>query len=471
VRIPFVGPTNESVSANASSERTVNAYLELDNANPRAPMALIGTPGLALRFTLGDAPVRGVITQGEYSLWVSGNSVYKVTTGYVATLLGTIGTTSGQVGMSSNGTQTLIVDGVSGWIATATTLTEIADVDFPDGVTRAEYQDGYFIVAGDGTQSFYISDLLDGSSWVGTEFASAEGSPDNTIGLISDHRELWLFGGNSAEIWVNTGNADFPFERSGNSFIEVGCASAATVAKLDNSVFWLGQDTRGGPMVYRAQGYTPLRISNHSIERAMQGYSTVSDAHAYTYQLDGHLFYVLIFPTGDATWFYDVSSQRWFEWSWRSPLTNHDHRHRSNCHVFFGGEHLVGDWENGRVYALDAETYTDNGDPISRLRVTQTGADTDSYSRLFFSELIVDMERGVGLATGQGSDPQLMLRYFDFDKNRWSNLKTKSIGGPGVGGRVRFGPLGSGRDRKWEISMSDPVKFVVYGAMARVEKG
>jgi hypothetical protein len=471
MKIPFVGPTNESLSGNASSERSVNCFLEVTQGNPRAPVMLVGTPGLVTRFTLGDVPVRGVIKQGDYSIWVAGDSVYKVTAAYAATLLGTIGTSFGQVSMASNGTQILLVDGLSGWIVTATTLTEIADVDFPDGVTRSEYQDGYFVVTGDGTQSFYICDLLDGSSWVGTEFASAEGSPDNTIGLISDHRELWLFGSNSAEIWINTGNADFPFERSGNSFIEVGCASAGTVAKLDNSVFWLGQDDRGGPVVYRAQGYTPQRISNHSVERAMQGYASVSDAHAYTYQLDGHLFYVLIFPTGDATWFYDVASQQWFEWSWRNPSTNDRHRHRSNCHVYFNGEHLVGDFETGKVYALDSETYTDNGDPIARLRVTQTMADTDSYSRLFFSELIVDMERGVGLATGQGSNPLLMLRYFDFDKNRWSNLKTKSIGGAGVGGRVRFGPMGSGRDRLWEISMSDPVKFAVYGAMARVEKG
>ena len=474
MRVPFVGAAYEARSLNADAQRAVNVYLEMDNGNPRAPVALYGTPGMIRRFTLGNSPVRGAIRQGPLSYWVAGNSVYKVSgsgTTYTATLLGVIGTSSGQVGMASNGTQVLIVDGNKGWIATSTTLAEITDVDFPDTVTRCAFQDGYFIVAGDGTQKFYINETPNtGTLWNGADFASAEGAPDNTIGIISDHRELWLFGSTSAEVWVNTGNADFPFERSGNTFIEHGCAAAGSIEKLDNTVFWLGEDDRGGAVVFRAQGYNPTRISTHALEMAMQGYSTVSDAFAYTYQMEGHAFYVLTFPTANVTWVYDVSTGYWNQWSWRNPSTNVLNRHRSNCHVYFNGEHLVGDFETGEVYALDLDTFSDDGDPIIRIRTTQTM--NAEGLRMFFDSLQVDMETGVGLATGQGSAPLLMLRYSDDGGHSWSDIRTASVGAVGAYGvRALFRRLGMGRNRTWEISMTDPVKFCVLGAFAQVSKG
>jgi len=462
VKIAFVGPAYQARSLNADAQRAVNVYLEMDNASPRAPVALYGTPGTVLRFGFGDAPVRGCIVQGVYSYWVAGSSVYRVDNGYTATLLGTIGTATGQVGMASNGTEVLIVDGVGGWIATSSALTEIVDVDFPAGVTRCAFQDGYFIVTGDGSQKFYINESINsGTNWNGTEFASAEGSPDNTVGVISDHRELWLFGSGATEVWVNTGNADFPFERSGNTFIEHGCAAAGTVAKLDNTVFWLGQDDRGGLVVWKAQGYTPSRISTHAIEHAIQGYGTFSDAFSYTYQQEGHAFYVLTFPTADKTWCYDVATGVWHERAWRDPDLNTLHRHRSNCHCYFDGKHLVGDFESGNVYEFDLDTNTDNGEAILRLRATQT-LDAPGANRVFYEYLQVDMESGVGSVT---LDPQLMLRYSNDGGHTWSNIKTKGIGKSGeYGKRVRFGPSGAGRNRVWEISMTDDAKFAVIGA-------
>lgn len=472
MKIPFVGPAYAARSLNADAQRAVNCFVEMDNASPRAPVAMYGTPGLVSRVTLGSAVVRGMIRQGDYVYAVSGNTVYRIDSAYSATSLGTISSSGGRVGLASNGIETLIVDGFSGWIANGTTLTEIADADFPFGVTQATFQDGFFIVAGDGAQRFYINESPNaGTNWNGTDFSSAEGSPDNTIGLISDHRELWLFGSSSAEVWVNTGNSDFPFERSGNTFIEHGCASAFTIAKLDNTVFWLGEDDRGGAMVWRAQGYSPVRISTHALEFAMQGYETISDAFAYTYQLEGHSFYVLTFPTANATWFFDVSTGLWFQWAWRNPSDNTLNRHRSNCHAFFNGEHLVGDWETGVVYALDMDTFTDDGDPIPLIRATQC-LDSQDGSRLFYEDVQIDMETGVGLATGQGSDPQVMLRYSNDGGHTWSNVKTKSLGAAGeYGRRVRFGPTGAGRNRVWEMSITDPVKRVVLGAFSRFTKG
>lgn len=470
VKVPFVGPSYQARSLNADAQRAVNCYLEMDNTSQRVPMALYGTPGTVLKMTFPTSPVRACIFQGGYSWWLAGSVVYRVDSSFTPVAIGSIGTFTGEVGLASNGTQILIVDGSAGYIITVSTsiIAPIADIDFPNGVKRCTYQDGYFIVSGkSGSPSFWINQTAyDGATWDALDFASAEGSPDNTIGVISDHRELWLFGENSAEVWVNTGSTDFPFQRSGNTFIEHGCAAAGTVAKADNTVFWLGADDRGAGIVWRADGYTPMRISTHALEVKLANY-TLSDAFAFTYQQEGHIFYVMTFPTSGATWVYDAATQQWHERVWRNPSTGALGRWRANCSVFAHGYHLVGDWQTGEVFALDFDAYTDNGAPILRLRASQTAE--DKQQRLFFKSLQVDMETGVGTNTGQGSAPVMMLRYSNDGGHTWSNEKTATVGRIGeYTARCRFNRLGQGRNRVWEISMTDPVKFAVFGAVAEV---
>jgi hypothetical protein len=472
-KIQFVGQAYTAASLNADAQSAINCYLELDNASPRAPTALYGTPGTVLKFTLPNAPVRGGIKEGNYSWWVGGNTVYRVDADFNVTSIGTIATWTGEVGMISNGVQVLIVDGVGGWLITVatSTLTAISDPDFPNGVKRCAYQDGYFIVTGlASSQSFWINHTAyDGAAWDALDYASAEGSPDNTIGVISDHRELWLFGELSAEIWTNTGNADFPFQRSGNSFIEHGCAAAGTIAKADNTVFWLGSDDRGGAIVWRANGYTPMRVSTHALEFEFAKY-TIGDAIAFTYQQGGHIFYCLTFPTDKRTWVYDASTQCWHERAWMNPATGQLSRWRANCYVLFNRMALVGDYESGKVYELDLNAYTDDGAVMLRRRRTETTE--NMQNRMFYASLQVDMETGVGVSTGQGSDPHLMLRYSSDGGHTWSNEKTASIGKIGeYGARAKFNRLGAGRNRLWEISLTDPVKFAVFGAVVDCESG
>jgi hypothetical protein len=168
MKIPFVGASATARSLNANAERSVNCFLEMDNGNPRAPIALYGTPGMVLRATLGTAPVRGALVCGSYAYWVAGNTVYRMDTAYAVTTLGTIGTSSGRVGLAQNGAEVLIVDGAAGWIATSSALTQITDVDFPAGVTKAACQDGYFLVNGDGTGRTYWNETPNtGSAWNG----------------------------------------------------------------------------------------------------------------------------------------------------------------------------------------------------------------------------------------------------------------------------------------------------------------
>ena len=168
---------------------------------------------------------------------------------------------------------------------------QITDPDFAGAVTVG-YIDGYFVFNQPDSQIIWVTSLLDGTSIDPLEFASAEGSPDGLVSLIVDHREVWLFGTNSVEVWYDAGLTDFPLTRIQGAYNEIGCAAAYSVAKLDNGLFWLGSDARGRGIVYRANGYTGQRISTHAVEFAIQSYNDISDAIAYTYQQEGHAFAV-----------------------------------------------------------------------------------------------------------------------------------------------------------------------------------
>jgi len=478
MKVPFVGPSSTVRSIDADNQRAVNVYLEMDNASPRAPVALYGRPGMVLEYQFlsgqsSTGEVRALFPiEGGYYVFVS-DSVYWIAGG-VASLVGNIGTSTGRIGLASNGSQIIVVDGALGYVITTATNTiaVISDPDFPNGVTSASFQNGYFVVCGDGTGQFYINETANnGTAWNGLDFANAEGAPDPVIGNLALQNEQWIFGTQTIEIYTFTGNADFPLERSQNTFIEHGCMAAGTISKIDNTAYWLGQDSVGFGTVWRAQGYTPVRISTHAVEKAIQSYANVSDAFAFSFQQEGHLFYVLTFPSANATWVYDVATGLWFEWASTDQQTGQLNRWRANCFCISGQKLLVGDYRSPTIYSLDLNTYKDDTDYITRLRRTQTQSDTEQ-DRLFFTRLQVDMETGVGLATGQGSDPVMMMRYSNDGGHTWSNYKTSTIGRTGqYAARAEFRRLGAGRNRIWEISMTDPVKFAVLGGIVDVQKG
>jgi hypothetical protein len=486
VRVPLVGPAYRLPRALPQScQRSVNLYIQPAEAPSKVAAMLVPTPGLRRLLEIGVGPIRGLYTAGAtgfsggFLFAVSGSKLYRISALYVATEVGQLLTTTGAVSMASNGTELLIVDGVAGYlttIATGATVT-IDDPDFPVGVTSCTYLDGWFIVCGNGTGQFWISDPYAGGSWIGTEFASAEGAPDNVVACIADHRELWLFGENTTEIYIVTGDAGFPLQRAGNAFIEHGCASPWSVAKLMNTVFWLGTDDRGEGTIWRAAGYSPERVSTNAIEAAITGYSSIADAVAYTYQSQGGLFYVLSFPSGNATWVYDAAAQAWHERAWRDPASGTLNRHRGQVQAFFNRRQVIGDWEDGRLYTLEDDETTDDGDPILRLRSTQVAADAEDLKAVVYSRFQVDIVPGVGTPTGQGSDPLMMMRYSDNGGHTFSNLRTAPIGRGGEYATrckwERCYPKGAtdGRARVYEVSWTDPVITALLGAVTQAELG
>lgn len=399
MKTPILGSSYVARSVNAADSRMVNLYPEINADSGKEAAYLSRAPGLRLLKTIGTGPIRGLWSYNNYAFVVSGNELYRVDSNWIVQLKGTI-IGSGPVSMADNGNQLFIACNGPSYIYNLAldTLAIISDLDFP-GAQMVGYMDGYFVFTEPNSQRVWTTNLYDGTQIEPLDYASAEGSPDGLVSLIVDHRELWLFGTNSVEVWYDAGNIDFPFAPIQGAFNEIGCAASYSVAKMDNSVFWLGSDARGRGIVYKAEGYTGKRISTHAVEWQIQQYGNLSDAIGYTYQQDGHQFYVLVFPSADTTWVYDAATQAWHERaSWEHGQY---HRHRGNCQVSFNDEIIIGDYENGNVYAFDLNYYSDNGEPqrwMRSWRALPTGQ--NDLKRTAQHSLQLDCETGVGTGGG-----------------------------------------------------------------------
>ena len=469
MKTPILGGSYVARSVNAADNRMVNMFPEVvpEGSGGKEAGFLQRCPGLRVLATVGTGPIRGMWVTNGIAYVVSGNGFYSLNTSWTSALIGYV-SGAGPVSMSDNGTQIFIACNPAGYIYNTSTkvLGPITDPDFP-GAGSVGYIDGYFVFTEPNTQKFWVTSILDGTSIDPLDFASAEGYPDNVVALIVDHLEIFLFGTTSVEVWYAAGAPDFPMARIQGAFMEVGCEAAYSVAKLDNSVFFLGSDARGRGLVYRINGYTPARISNNALEYAIQNYGDITDAIGYTYQQGGHPFYVLIFPSAGATWVYDVSTQVWHE---RAGFKNGQYtRHRSNCQMSFNDQIVVGDYEDGRVYAFDLNVFADDGQIqrwLRSWRALPTGQ--NNLKRTAQHNLQLDCETGVGLNSGQGRDPQVMLRWSDDGGHTWSNEHWKSMGAIGnYGYRTiwrRLGMTEKIRDRVYEVSGTDPVKIAIMGA-------
>lgn len=501
MKTPILGSSYVARSVNAADSRMVNLFPEIVPEAGKEPAFLQRCPGLRLLATVGSGPIRGLWafqSDATAAFVVSGNTLYKLNTSWGATAVGIV-TGSGPVSMSDNGTQLFIACGGPSYIYNNATgaFAEITDPDFPGAVTVG-YLDGYFVFNEPGSQRVWVTSLLDGTSVDPLDFASAEGSPDGLVAVMVDHREAWLFGNNSVEVWYDSGAADFPLTRIQGAFNEIGCSAPYSVAKLDNGIFWLGSDARGRGIVYRANGYTGQRISTHAVEWQIQQYGSLTDAIGYTYQQDGHSFYVLVFPNANTTWVYDVSTSAWHERAgWDGTAFT---RHRGNCQMAFGDEIVIGDYENGNVYAFDLDVYADNNSVqrwLRSWRALPTGQ--NNLKRTAHHTLQLDCESGVGLngldpfdpvpavdetlslnfaaqlyevyeepVFTQGVNPKVMLRWSDDGGHTWSNEHWAELGRIGEYSRRvfwrRLGMTLKLRDRVYEVSGTDPVKIAIMGA-------
>jgi hypothetical protein len=464
--VPLFGIGLKGKSANVSAQQRINLYAEMQKDGEKTRMALYGRAGRSLLTNFGDTPGRGGITVNDRMLVVHRDTLWEVDNAGTQTSRGTISTTSGRVDMSTDGDVVLITTGTNGYTFDlgTNTLTLVADPDFPQAAKHCTWLDGNFIVdQGDGDQ-FQISP--DGINWDPLDVASAESAPDGLVRPFADHGEIALFGEATTEFWGNTGAADFPFAPVRGSTLEYGLAARWSLAKYDSSLAGLFKNRMGQVQVMRLQGYTPVPMSNPELDSIINGYPSTADATAFTRMQGGHPFYQINFPTAGKSWEYDSLSDMWGEV--QSGVLGV--RDRAEFCLDFINKPRVFDYSNGKVYTVDPTLYADNGDAFRSVVVSRHFfAD---YNRVTVSRLFVDFESGVGLTTGQGSDPQVMLRISRDGGHTWGAEIQASLGKIGAyATRAEWRRLGTARDFVFEVAISDPVKRVIVGGAVDYQVG
>lgn len=436
-----------------------------------------------------SASVRGIFTTNSRTFAVAGPVLYEVFGNGTSTAYGTVSNDTTMCSFAASPQQLLVASAGSVYILDLVTniLTQIAAATFAGPISLVGFSDGFFIALVADSQRFYVSAPYDATDWTTNGSAIVSVFQDNIVSMLVDHRELWFWSATKAVVYYDSG-ATFPFDVVPGGFIEAGCGSRFSPVRLDNTILWQGSDERGTGIFWRAQGYTPSRISNHSVEFEIQGYikkyGKISDSIAFPYQDQGHNFWVIYFPTADKTWVYDVNTNSWHERGFWNTTIGAFTAARYQCHTYNDafGKHLVGDWKTGKVYEMHIP-YSDGAggwlfasdfdNPIRRVRRAPHIAEEQKW--IFFSELQVFLEPGLGIPGDDptpGVTPQAMLRWSKDGGKTWSPLLSTSAGKQGqYQGRVRFLRLGRSRDRIFELSVSDAIPWRIVDAYIFAEPG
>lgn len=342
---------------------------------------------------------------------------------------------------------------------------------------KVEYSDSYFIVTFSNSNKFQMSQVLDGTTWPGQLVNEVEVFADNISSICVNHREPWIFGQLRSQPYQDTGSLEV-FDVIPGTLIEKGCAATFVPCRLDNSIFWIDQDERGALSAWRSNGYTPVRVSTYAVESDLKTNSlaNIQAMTSYACEDRGHIFWVLYVPGSSWSWCYDVTEGMWHKRASYNQQTGNWGPHFSWNHTYAFGMHLVGDWNSANLYQMDPANLQDNGATIRRLRRTPTVL--NEMERLYHAELTVDFDTGLGpqppLVDGSGNPrpPQAMLRFSDNRGKTWSN---QHISGCGFAGqyqaRAIWRRLGQSRYRVYELSVSDPIPWVIVDAYLRLGQG
>lgn len=465
VKLPFGGPYHEGRSSFVSDMLASNMYPRMEHKSARSDIVMYPAPGLASFGTGGTGGCRGNgVTFNRKGYMVNGSALLEIDQNDTITSVGTLNTTSGPVSMAAGFSYLMVTDGTNGYTWDGTTFATITDTDFPVSDYCA-WSGQYFVVNQQNTGNFYISGLDDPTSWAALDFANAEKRADYLLRPIEFNGDLLLIGETTAELYQNTGNQTFPWEPYPKAMFEVGTIAPNSVATEGPTMFMLAQSREGGHFVIRASSETPTVVSDRDIEWQISQLSSISDARGFAYKIHGHTFYQLNFLSAEKTFVFDDTMQAWHE------RTHYTRTHSPiGGHLFYNNKHIAGDYSNNDFYTIEPEVYQDNGTLIER--VCRSAPIFDNQQILSHARLELLFETGVGLATGQGSNPVVMVRWSDDGGNTWSNEHWVTMGKIGeYSWRVRLNKLGAAVSRIYEWKVTDPVKVVFIGAYADIEAG
>ena len=448
--VQAIGPSYFLGEVKAAVQRSVNCFpqrLEGDS------WMMSSAPGEVTIASLG-AEIRGSRdVEGRWFI-VSGSTLYEMTAAGTSTARGTLGTSAGFVGMAHNQSQLVLVDGPNLYVFTlaTNTLMQITSAGWR-GSDDVHELDGYMVFVDPDTDQFYLSAIDDASALDALDFSSADSAPDNIITHRVSHRQLWLFGSHSAEIWINSGDPTFPFVRYQSYTLDVGIIGKRAAINAADTLFWIGQTSQGRGLVYMAAGNQPQRISTTAVEQALAGSTDLSAATMWAYQVEGHEFIAINAPGLSTTWVYDAATQMWHE---RGEWSASWQQLRSRLNVAYAGAIYAGD-AFGAVVRLDTSVNTLSGRTLARERTWPHMA-SPSLEPVTFRGLELSARTG----TGSG---QITLQISNDGGSTWGPPLLRYLGAVGrVMQRIRWLGLGTSFMRVFRIRCTDDVPFAIYSA-------
>lgn len=474
MRIPFqlAGGFDRDIDAYVNPEDTINMYV-VAPGDGVAPV-LVPTPGmrLALELPQGEKGRASFYSEKDNKLYkVISQFVYRIDTALNYSVIGTLTSDTGPVGISANNNgQIIFLDGSAGfiWDIDANTFTQITDSNLPASPSSVGFDDGYFLVPDGDTNEWQISDLNDGTSWDPTMNAFMESRPATIIAIGVVKQSVFIFGNYQTEVWYDSpGTSTFPYVRDNNLLFEYGLAAERSLAQGLDILMWLGQNDDGVASVMFSDGGQPQIVSTAEVDNAIAQYtaqfgqSAVSDATAFIYKENGHTFYQLNFTQANASWLYDLTTDLWF----RLEMLDGS-RHKAESHAYFNGQHYVTAYNDPNIYILDP-LYNSNGDEsIRRERTTQKFSDPmGAYRKVRVNEIEFRVLQGQGTANGVDKEPFIEL-YVSPDGGRTYGKTHKIMLGQqgNFNERVRFKRLGIAQEFAFNIRCYNAINFTIVGA-------
>lgn len=466
IPINLTGGEYKERSSSLSSQHTRNFWPKaIPSEKAASRYVLESFYGLKDWYSGGVGIDRGMIANQGKLYKVTGTKFYQVASDGTHTELGTVAGSNRCI-MSAMGAQIIIANGsgtVYVWDGTTFTQNTNTNLGSPNGVAVLNNQAIYD--SGDG-QGFDVSDVGQPAEIDGLNNASAESYSDNLVLPYAYRETLYLMGEETIELWWNSGQGNPPFDKIQGAVIQRGLGAKYSVAENPDFIFIFGNDKQfhtltGGTSAVQ----TP--ISTPAMAEEIQDYAVTDDCIGWTMELGGQWFYVATFPNQDITWVYPVGGE-WFKWG--SSATG---RIRANSYANVFDKHLVADNDSGNIYELDNKTYTDAGEEIIRTRDTApiTGAAFRKDGKEFVvNELEIVMETGVGLLTGQGSDPRIMISTSADGGKTFGTERMICVGRAGrTDHTVRLKNLGRFKSCVIRVRVSDPIFWSIHSARVDAE--
>lgn len=465
VPINITGGTYKHKSLPLSAQVTRNFWPQKqEEDSEKSPYVLESFYGQLLFGTVAGGVDRGAFTHKDILYKVTGTHLYTVSSAGVHTSKGSIAG-SGRCIFAPIGDYLAISADSVRYLYDGATVAVITDGDLEAGDSVAHLNNQILF---DGTGGrFCTSDVGAATSINALNYATAESSADNLQRIFVHNQTAYMIGTETTEPWWNSGVGSPPYDRIENGIIQIGTQAIYSAANNKNYLYLLGHDKQ----VYAisSPGNATV-VSNPALAREIANYTTTSDAIGWCMTLNSQDFYVLTFPTENKTFIYPEGGQ-WFEWS--SGVLGG--RNIANSYVYAFSKHLVADYANGNIYELTEDAYDENGSRIVRVRDTgpiHGGLINKPGKTLTMNRFELIMETGVGLISGQGSNPVVMLSFsddggFTFSNEMWGTIGTMA----NKQWKVEWNALGSFESRIMRVSISDPVHCCIYSAGADIEVG